>query len=210
MVHGAMLEVLIGFGGLVIWGAASVTAQYLGRPRLAYFFALLLVVDGIVLGCLDWLTGGTPDRAKVEGHLLFSIPGVILAIAIFFRGSQMRWVASDPARCAQCNYILTSNATGICPECGEAISTFRSANASLTPHDKRGSFPVSPVKLVLSPESRHRSLMLFFGFVSLSTAIACQLYLMAGDPSSQLARILEVACGLVGVFFAWRYISSKD
>ncbi len=210
MAHGPIIQVLIGFGGFFVWGASSIVAQYFGRPRLALLLASFLVADCIALACLDRLRTGTFDSISVIEDLIYGFPGLILAIAILFRGGQLRWVDSDPARCVNCNYILTGNTTGICPECGQALSTYYSPNASVTPYEKRGSSPKSLVKLVLSPESRSRSLVLFFGFVSLSTAIACQLYVMAGDPSSQLARILGVVSGSAGVFFAWRFFTSKD
>ncbi len=83
------------------------------------FAAILCVVVGLFLRSLphagsSWFTG----LAKVYFVLLFPATGLLAAyIAIVRVPDEL----PGPLRCVQCDYNLTGNVSGVCPECGRKI-----------------------------------------------------------------------------------------
>jgi hypothetical protein len=87
-------------------------------PRNAAWFAL---IGGLAAHPLLWLSLARGWETSPTIYLA----GFVLALLLFCAGAVVAWHARlrGPARghCAECNYDLTGNISGRCPECGTPI-----------------------------------------------------------------------------------------
>jgi hypothetical protein len=103
------LCVIAGVGGacvlLNIW-ALSPWSRRFGRLRIT----VALVDSALVL----WLAG--LGLVEVAPGVLVVLAPLGLNLAAIFTGPRPQ---RDEGRCARCQYDLTGNTTGVCPECGD-------------------------------------------------------------------------------------------
>lgn len=107
---------------VIIWSILSLAGQW-AAVRCLDVVGLPGFIIAAAAGAL--LTG---DPRCVAG-----IPGVLLVVNVAFYGSigacmaylwsENRSNANDPpGRCARCDYDLTGDASGVCPECGTEVN----------------------------------------------------------------------------------------
>jgi hypothetical protein len=129
----ARLERLRRYGGWLTPGAER-AARWIGTPT-AIVAALLMVVALITMlaGLVGWSDGDGPWVCMVGvGLAIFSALLAINATLGHIEYTLQYWrtgegldplatatpVATTPGRCANCEYDLTGNISGVCPECG--------------------------------------------------------------------------------------------
>ena len=69
-------------------------------------------------------------------ELPFWLPSLILAGFYFFLRWQRKKRIDDAPRCAQCQYDLSGNESGVCPECGLACPTYEIDNVERVAKEK--------------------------------------------------------------------------
>ncbi len=92
-----------------------------GRRRTQLLLLPLWLILATAFG-LDWLKHR--DKSPLP-PLAIGLAALISGYEVFFRRStpvedQQNWVC-DTTRCGRCEYDLTGNVSGICPECGAPI-----------------------------------------------------------------------------------------
>lgn len=105
----------------------GIVRRFLDSPAL-WFIGLFFWI---------WLTARCWDRAVTERFAAPRIVTAVLATALTGFGILLfilnrGWRKDSqvaPGHCAHCDYDLTGNISGVCPECGSAIS--RSARSKL-------------------------------------------------------------------------------
>ena len=59
-----------------------------------------------------------PEAAAFDSGMMIAMPiGFVTAVVVYLR---LAW-KPKPGHCTKCNYDLTGNTSGRCPECGEPI-----------------------------------------------------------------------------------------
>ena len=93
---------------------------------IAFPFMLMLVfpVFRLAVGVLSDI--GVPIEELSEGTLLCLATTVHVALAYaltrpIYRAARWQWVEYDGTSCPKCEYDLTGNISGICPECGLSL-----------------------------------------------------------------------------------------
>jgi len=97
--------------GLVLGAAYMVVLNALGALSLTSYHPPTDYVGAYV--AMMWRTG--PVALAVASGFFFNLMSWALAIS--------RPRVTLPGHCPKCDYDLTGNSSGICPECGEAITT---------------------------------------------------------------------------------------
>lgn len=76
----------------------------------------------------------TPHAPTIDEYIEADIAaGVTISLMLLlpvwaaYRFDQWRKRASQPGVCRKCGYDLTGNVSGVCPECGEKVSSQHSA-----------------------------------------------------------------------------------
>jgi hypothetical protein len=99
------------------------------KPILAGYYITLAVFAGTAAAgfCLP-----QADVRLVEVSVLFSVGGIVMCLTLAFVGLIVSWDFMMSGRhvrrgrlhiCRQCDYDLTGNESGVCPECGLPVQT---------------------------------------------------------------------------------------
>lgn len=122
------LWALLLWGQLPTWGIISICGFLVGRKRPRSWLldgsvlAILFVVGSYAWPRLVW--GAVMRMPILELWLLdFTSVPLLIAVAFFSQRLVQRRLAKRNAYplCDGCDYNLTGNTTGVCPECGEPI-----------------------------------------------------------------------------------------
>jgi len=129
---GALLLAFFAYTGPVV--ASFVPRRLLIPRKLRGFYRYSVYILFFVLLCLVFAIGVTPllqrkpmsydVKHDLKPLLPLAISLCALAYVAFRRPSAkeaLRNYAADPRHCGRCEYDLTGNVSGICPECGWAI-----------------------------------------------------------------------------------------
>ena len=87
----------------------------------------------LILACHWWLHRDSAAGSFDESAVFLAFTKVIMVLIMTFLFGlsyglsrfaywKLRWQRVEPGTCVRCDYNLTGNVTGICPECGEPIS----------------------------------------------------------------------------------------
>jgi hypothetical protein len=121
MAHGPAIEVLVGWGGALVFGLFAILALIRGSRGTAKTFAVLLLICAILV-IINQLPGSTDWFLAFSSAALFWAPPFLLGIVVLFYAGTIRTRDEHAPRCVNCGYNLTGNLSGICPECGKPNS----------------------------------------------------------------------------------------
>jgi len=127
------------------WFGALYYADLRRRPLLttgkciAGLAALALLLQTVIAHVV-------PDN--LLGAICFSFAATIGALSFAFRRHCTNRGAST-GHCPICNYDLTLNVSGRCPECGTPIDTARSIQNTAPASNEQGERPLPPLNLLL-------------------------------------------------------------
>ncbi len=93
-------------------------------------FPVLLVVAafllrGILIGLVDsgFGFGGLSDNVILSIMTAICVVLAYIPSRMMFMALRWKTLEHDPGYCLKCNYNLTGNVSGICPECGSPVIT---------------------------------------------------------------------------------------
>ncbi len=91
------------------------------------FFTFLVFVVPVLHAILHGVRGSWFQVAGASGGITIAVGVVVAYIPSHLIFKSLRWETFeyDGSYCLECNYNLTGNVSGICPECGRPV-----ANAS--------------------------------------------------------------------------------
>jgi hypothetical protein len=105
----------------IVWATSS--AAFARRHRRDLAFAMLVLsifaTAGMMLGWGywgNWMVLGWDNNAAGWGLIL--IPAGVVALLI----ARRRHAGEAGRHCPACDYDLTGNVSGVCPECGRALA----------------------------------------------------------------------------------------
>jgi len=113
--------------------AASLTVAILAFPVVCAVAAV--VVRGVIIAIVDGITATGVQITYPFDVMLVSImiglPLLLAYMASRMLYTSMRWLTVEDQRyCGNCDYDLTGNVSGRCPECGQEPDRVRSADHS--------------------------------------------------------------------------------
>lgn len=121
----------IGWGPL-LWIALLILFPFARRYRAIVAELLLFVA---VLTSLAWLLKpnySISPRGILSNDMLFWGAIMLVVSGVIFRRALSLRLRLDPRFCRTCGYDLTGNVSGVCPECGTAISPTPAIGLSAT------------------------------------------------------------------------------
>ena len=101
--------------------AAAAVAFLLMFPVGAFLFLFLWAELFGVDGC-RLRTGGLPRLVVFAAYVTVTFLFAYVPAHLIFTHMRWRTIEDDGPRCGACDYNLTGNTSGICPECGEPIA----------------------------------------------------------------------------------------
>jgi hypothetical protein len=125
LVHLILLIVLLGLSVyMIVWGARKILGGRSGESKKRdspLLLGVTIAATGTML-CLYLARGARP------GFALLFLPMVVVILRFawvpvrpFTQADAVQSFANDRGKCGQCEYDLTGNTTGVCPECGWKI-----------------------------------------------------------------------------------------
>ena len=129
---GAMWDGRVSDRSMRVWVGAGTLHWFLEAPfvppTFGFYERFRLAPMGFVTGVRAkgqnvsdrrWLPEQIRDRSGTAGALPLWIPFVLITIptALLWRLDRLRL----PGHCPKCNYDLTGNTSGLCPECGRPV-----------------------------------------------------------------------------------------
>ena len=104
--------------------AAIVMVVALALTLIPIAALLRLVVDGDVAMVLRQ-SYHIPEQLSLGVLICFWLVVSYLIARVGYRKMRWKTCAIDPIFCVSCNYDLTGNVSGVCPECGSPIPPVR-------------------------------------------------------------------------------------
>lgn len=117
-----MIDVLfILFLGAAVWTALVSILSFRATKRFLPGFLLSTLIATLPLLAILAFRGDFVVQLRMIGVVVLLMSPIVLIVGTMVWIDRRDQRRMDPTRCSNCDYDLTGNVSGICPECGTAI-----------------------------------------------------------------------------------------